>query len=164
MSYPQHPQDQTYAAPTQVEPPLWAPFYGASPVQAIGRFFAKYAVFHGRASRAEYWWVALACTVVGFVLEVLPFVLDGASRGSAGAGFAIVGYAYLALFLGTIVPSLSVTARRLHDANLSGWLMLLLLIPLVGGIAVLVLMLLSPNPAGQRFDRPTAPRQGEPGA
>jgi uncharacterized membrane protein YhaH (DUF805 family) len=163
VSYPQHPQEKAYAAPMQGGPPLWAPLYGANPVQAVKRFFAKYAVFHGRASRAEYWWVFLAYAIVGFVLEVLPFVLDGASRGSAGLGFAIVGYANLALFLGTIVPNLSVTARRLHDANLSGWLMLLLLIPFLGGLAVLVFMLLPPNPAGQRFDRPAAPRQGEPG-
>ncbi|WP_422933464.1 DUF805 domain-containing protein [Sinomonas sp. P47F7] len=164
MSFPQHPQDQAYAAPTQGEPPLWAPFYGASPVQAIGRFFAKYAVFHGRASRAEYWWMTLAYAIVWIIVEVLAFALDGASRNSTGPGFAILSYVFLALFLGTIVPNLAVTVRRLHDANLSGWLMLLLLIPFVGGTAVLVLTLLSPNPAGQRFDRPTALRQGEPGA
>ena len=120
MSYPQHSQDQAYAAPTPGEPPLWAPLHGASPAQAIGRFFAKYAVFHGRASRAEYWWVALAFTVAGIVLEVLPFVLDGASRGSAGAGFAILGSVLLALFVGTIVPSPRRAALRPPDRSSAG--------------------------------------------
>lgn len=156
MSYPQHPQDQAYAAPTQGEPPLWAPLYRANPVQAVKRFFAKYAVFHGRASRAEYWWVVLAYAVVCIVVEVLAFALGGGSRDSAGPGFAILSYVLLALFLGTIVPNLAVTVRRLHDANLSGWFFFIGLIPLVGGIAVFVFTLLSPNPAGQRFDRPTA--------
>jgi uncharacterized membrane protein YhaH (DUF805 family) len=40
--------------------------------------------------------------------------------------------------LGMFLPSLSVAVRRLHDTNRSGWLILLGLIPLVGGIILLV--------------------------
>ena len=37
-----------------------------------------------------------------------------------------------------LLPSIGVTARRLHDVGKSGWLQLIGLIPLIGGIIVLV--------------------------
>ena len=57
-------------------------------------------------------------------------------------------------FLAVIVPSLALTVRRLHDANFSGWMYLLVLIPFVGGIILLVFTLLDSKPEGQRFDVP----------
>jgi uncharacterized membrane protein YhaH (DUF805 family) len=55
-------------------------------------------------------------------------------------------------FLAVLIPSLAVTVRRLHDGNFSGWMMLLGLIPLAGGIILLVLTLMEPKPEGARFD------------
>lgn len=70
-------------------------------------------------------------------------------------GPSAVGYLLSAVWgLGVLVPSLALAVRRLHDVNLSGWLLLLGLVPVLGGIAVLVMALLPPNPAGQRFDQP----------
>jgi uncharacterized membrane protein YhaH (DUF805 family) len=51
--------------------PASQPLYGAKIGQAISRFFRKYAVFHGRASRSEFWWVALAHAVLSFVPSVV---------------------------------------------------------------------------------------------
>jgi len=48
--------------------------------------------------------------------------------------------------------------RRLHDANLSGFLAFLLVIPFFGAIAVFIMMFLPSNPAGARFDRPDGAR------
>ena len=58
-------------------------------------------------------------------------------------------------WLATIVPSLALSVRRLHDSNKSGWMLLLGLIPVAGVVILLVFMLLAPDPAGQRFDQPT---------
>ena len=93
----------------------------------------KYAVFDGRASRREYWlWVLIHL----IVLLVLVFV--ALSRSVADL-FIVVVYLY---GLATIVPNLAVGARRLHDHNKSGWLQLIWLVPLIGGIIVLILMVL----------------------
>ena len=43
--------------------------------------------------------------------------------------------------LAIVVPSLAVTVRRLHDANYSGWLVLINLIPWIGAIILLVFCL-----------------------
>ncbi|MFK0004243.1 DUF805 domain-containing protein [Paenarthrobacter sp. NPDC090520] len=162
MSYQQQPQQtQPYGAQGG-EPPLWAPYYGAPIGAAVQRFFKKYTAFTGRASRSEYWWWALVAAVVGFVLNLLTTILGAAgatvSNGTSVPGpGAVVGFILIAVWgLATIVPSIALTVRRLHDGNFSGWLVLLVLVPFLGALAVLVLTLLPSNPAGQRFDVPTA--------
>lgn len=148
---------------------LSLPLYGASFGQAVKRFFKKYATFSGRASRSEYWWVAL----FNFLLHLVPGILMGIGGGMAGAAAASVdpytaaptvssgpGLSLIAIgavlsgiiLLATIVPNLAVSWRRLHDANFSGLMYLLNLIPSVGSLIVLVLMLMPPKPEGQRFD------------
>ncbi|MFD9518673.1 DUF805 domain-containing protein [Streptomyces sp. NPDC059979] len=87
----------------------------------------KYAVFSGRARRQEYWMFALFQAAVVIVLAILDAVI--------GAGFLIVGL-YL---LGTLVPTLAVTVRRLHDLGKSGAWYFILFVPIVGGIWLLVL-------------------------
>ena len=162
MSYPQQPQQtQPYGAQAG-EPPLWAPYYGAPIGAAIQRFFKKYAAFSGRASRSEYWWVALALGVIGLVLQILTGILGAAgstttSTGTAPGPGAFVGLILIFVFyLAVLIPSIALLVRRLHDGNFSGWIALLGLVPFVGGLAILVFALLPSNPAGQRFDQPTA--------
>lgn len=175
MSYPQYPAEQPngqkpypsqqpyppqqHQQSWQGEPPLWAPYYGAPFPVAVKRFFKKYAMFSGRASRSEYWWWTLVSVCIGIVLNIIV------NAGTASSSFnstpqygpgAIFGLVLIVIWtLATIVPSLALTVRRLHDSNKSGWLILLALIPFAGAIIMLVFVLLGPDPAGQRFDEPT---------
>ena len=72
--------------------------------------FANYAVFNGRAGRPEYWWFYLFMFLGGFVISILTH------RGS------VIGSSFLGLFwLATVLPSLAVTSRRLHDTDHSFW-------------------------------------------
>ncbi len=52
----------------------------------------------------------------------------------------------------TIIPSISVAVRRLHDVGLSGWWWLLSFVPF-GAIGLLVLYCWPPGPKPNRFDR-----------
>jgi uncharacterized membrane protein YhaH (DUF805 family) len=157
----------TYAQQQPVLPtgtiPLWAPYYGAPIGEAAKRFFKKYATFTGRASRSEYWWWTLVSGVVSIVLNIIMSVagaagatVDAASNTVPGPG-AVVGVILLVIWgLAVIVPSLALVVRRLHDVNFSGWMILIGLVPFVGGLALLVFMLLPSKPEGQRFDVPAA--------
>lgn len=140
----------------------YTPLPGASPVAAIRRYFCKYAVFFGRASRSEYWWIVLLSTVVygvgGALAGATQITTAGVSHFggvitevSIGAG--LIGTFLLVYFLATILPTISLSVRRLHDVGLSGWFVLLGLVPILGSITLFVLFLLSSNPAGQRFDK-----------
>src|SRR4051794_40906549 len=91
-----------------------------TPVDWAKRPLQKYADFSGRAPRAEYWWYALALIVAGIVLGIIEGMV-----GLKGMVFGIYGPFTLLIWLGTIVPSLAVGIRRLHDTDRSGWWMLL---------------------------------------
>src|SRR3982750_3899926 len=92
---------------------------------AIKTCFYRYADFSGRASRPEYWWFFLFSVIVYFVTGFVDSVI----------GISLLNwFAMLALPL----PSLAVGARRLHDMDYSGWWLLLALIPVLGGIALIV--------------------------
>lgn len=99
----------------------------------------KYAEFSGRARRKEYWMFCLFNFLAGIVIGIVDTVL--------GAGGLLCGLYNLAV----LVPSLAVTARRLHDTDRSGWMMLIALIPLVGAIVLLVFMCLDSKPGDNRF-------------
>jgi uncharacterized membrane protein YhaH (DUF805 family) len=155
MSYPGNPTVNPYAAPT--ENSLDMPFYGASFGEAIKRFFKKYATFSGRASRSEYWWVALLSFLVSTVGQIAMTAGGAATMdpitGEPGSGM-VPGLIVVILYgLATLVPSIAVSVRRLHDGNFNGWLYLLIIIPILGALAIIVLMLLPSNPAGARFDK-----------
>ena len=97
-------------------PPLNRPYVGIGLGGAIGRYFAKYFTFSGRASRSEFWWAYLFVAVVGLVLSLLTRVEALAT---------VVGWVSIVWLIAVIIPNLSVSVRRLHDRNLSGWLVLL---------------------------------------
>ena len=92
----------------------------------------KYADFSGRARRKEYWMFGL----FNLFFVVLAAILDnifGTTIGSAPYGLVYVLY-----IAATILPTLAVTVRRLHDINKSGWYYFMVLIPLVGPILLLI--------------------------
>ena len=104
----------------------------------------RYADFSGRSRRKEFWSYILAVWVASFVLLYLDSALGlgGTSSGYAeggSVGFNMTGGLLSILFLlGTLVPSLAVSVRRLHDLGKSGWMILIGLIPLIGWIYLLV--------------------------
>ena len=146
-----------YAAPAQPSPPsLDMPYYGISFTDAIKRGFKKYATFSGRASRSEYWWWALFSFIVYVVLRVPAYVLGIATSSDGGRtpGAAAIPLIILMIIfsLAIIVPNLALTVRRLHDAGYSGWLVLLGLVPYVGGLILLIFTVLPSSPAGVKYD------------
>jgi uncharacterized membrane protein YhaH (DUF805 family) len=98
-----------------------------TPINAVKSVFMNYATFRGTASRSEYWWWALASTIVAGVLNALTGDLD--NPNTAVSTLALVWA------VGILIPGLAVTVRRFHDAGLSGKWLFTLLIPVVALIA-----------------------------
>lgn len=87
----------------------------------------QYADFSGRARRTEYWMFVLFNSIFSFafvfIITMVGLPLE-------------LSYIYS---LAVLLPSLAVCVRRLHDVGKSGWMYLVILIPIIGSIWLLVL-------------------------
>ena len=100
----------------------------------------KYATFSGRARRKEYWMFTLIHVLIALVLM--------ASSGLIGA---VGGLLYTLYVLGTIVPSIALTVRRLQDQDKEWPWIFVSLIPFIGSIWLLVLMVTEGTKGENRF-------------
>ena len=82
--------------------------------ESIQICFKKYADFNGRATKPEFWCWTLFVVLISIAAQIFGDILG-----------AIVA-------LGTLLPYLAVTSRRLHDIGRSGWWQLIGFIPLIG--------------------------------
>ena len=78
----------------------------------------KYAVFSGRARRAEYWYFILFNLIIAFGLGLI----EGLSGIASGTDESILATIYQFAIL---IPSIAVGIRRMHDVNKSGWFLLI---------------------------------------
>ncbi|MFO1303569.1 MAG: DUF805 domain-containing protein [Burkholderiales bacterium] len=105
----------------------------------------KYAVFDGRAQRKEYWLFVLFNLIIALVLNVIDRMTG---TYSPDYGMGALGSIYA---LAVLLPGIGVTIRRLHDTDRSGWWILLVFIPILGGLVLLVFMILDGTPGTNRF-------------
>ena len=83
--------------------------------------------FDGRIGRQTFWLrFVVPYIVIGLVLGFID--------GFVGLGGILIGLFYLA----ALWPYLAVLAKRWHDREKSGWWTLIALVPIVGGIWILV--------------------------
>ena len=118
----------------------------------------NYADFSGRARRKEYWSFTLFHIVISMVIMSmslgLAFTLVDVSGETeiTGAGSVLgVWGLYMVYSLLTLIPSLAVSVRRLHDVGKSGWMLLVSLIPVVGSIWLLILLLTDSQPGDNEY-------------
>jgi uncharacterized membrane protein YhaH (DUF805 family) len=89
--------------------------------------YKRYAEFSGWSRRKEYWMFYLFFMVVYVVLAVImsmgaPTLDPMTGEMSGGGAMMTIGGGLLGLFmLGSIIPSIAVSVRRMHDQDRSGW-------------------------------------------
>lgn len=124
--------------------------------QAVTR---NYANFRGRARRKEYWGFALFAVILVVFAGLAGFTAGMALGYEETEEPVWTALATSAMLLVLFIPALAVTVRRQHDIGLSGWFLLLSLIPTVGSLIILVFTLIpsqrhanrwGPVPAGIR--------------
>lgn len=117
---------------------------------------SKYARFSGRANRKEYWLFVLGNVIVSIALPLVGFILGmivcAISTNDAGGIVSVFFAVALVIWsIALIIPSLSVTIRRLHDLDKSGWTIFVYLIPLAGPIILLVWLCTKGTPTENKY-------------
>jgi|GEM_PF-337900 len=92
---------------------------------AIKKTFVSWRDYKGVSSRREYWFFYLFMLLLIMVTQTVDGII---SRGNVGNPF--ITMSVLTSVLLTVVR-LPLLARRFHDAGLSAWLLLVVLVPLV---------------------------------
>ena len=82
--------------------------------QSIKTCFGKYIDWNGRASRSEFWYFQLFLFILYFIAGQIDSFVLGTELGQ-------IGTTYIIVLLGTMLPALCASIRRLHDVNRSGW-------------------------------------------
>jgi uncharacterized membrane protein YhaH (DUF805 family) len=97
--------------------------------------------FEGRISRQDYWLkYVLAVGLIDVVAAIADVLLH--------AGGIVNGVAVIV----TLVPTIAGAAKRCHDRDRSGWFQLIALVPIIGGIWLMVeLGFLRGTPGTNRF-------------
>ena len=106
--------------------------------EAISSGFRQYATFHGRSLRSEYWYWGLFV----FLGSLVALIVDAFTTG-----FLLS----LAFAIGTFLPSLAVSVRRLHDVGKSGWWVFISLVPIIGSIILLIWYVGKGTPGENRY-------------
>jgi uncharacterized membrane protein YhaH (DUF805 family) len=106
--------------------------------QAISSGFQNYVNFSGRAIRSEYWFWTLFTVLLWIVASIIDVALGLGILAPLGA-------------LATLLPSIAVAVRRLHDTDRSGWWFLLIFIPLIGPIVLIVWFCMRGTVGSNRF-------------
>ena len=102
--------------------------------KAIANCFSNYCNFNGRARRSEYWyWLLFQAFIRTSIIVVIAlikgFMPDPSQLTmSTRLTLVIILILMLLLHLGTLLPYLAVSVRRLHDRDDAGWLIIILMI------------------------------------
>lgn len=85
----------------------------------------------GRIGRQSYWMGVIAISVITIVAALIDVVLGTMHDNGLGIVSGIVG-------LLLIYPTIVLYAKRWHDRNKSGWWTLIALVPVIGGLWMLI--------------------------
>jgi len=111
--------------------------------EAISYCFRNYVGFKGRAARSEYWY----WTLFVYLLLIVAWLID-----MTVFGFNTTGVNPMAVLasLATLLPTLAVSARRVHDIDRSGW-WALLIFTVIGYIVLIYWACLRGTVGANRF-------------
>ncbi len=117
-------------------------------------------LFTGRASRSEYNWYLLFSGVVQFAVfwmmidEMMPTISESGDILYPDPSFPPFSQLILLVLF---IPGIAVMVRRIHDLGFTGWIILLGVLPILGGIVTFILSLMCIFGAGKGHENKYGP-------
>lgn len=139
--------------PPEVVSPAVSPY--ATPKAAVAETLPEFGELKpfttdGRIGRLRY----LAWSMV-MMLACLP--LFGVAAGFFAVSEILGGLLVAVVGIAVLVVGVMIGVQRLHDIGWSGWLLLLTLVPVIGGVFSLLMFLIPGSTAANRFGPPPPP-------
>jgi uncharacterized membrane protein YhaH (DUF805 family) len=111
-------------------------------MENIKRYFIdtlknKYADFNGKATRSEYWYYVLFYILFSIALAFVDTLVLNPMLGMTTQEASQGGMLQMIFSLGLLIPSIAIAVRRFHDISMSGWWILIGLIPILGFLALI---------------------------
>lgn len=133
-------------------------------MEAYKRMWREYFMLQGRANRAEYWLAYLMNCVIlllisGLILVIGLLVFKDFLVEKNELMLILLGLDGVLVVLyciATVIPYITMTVRRLHDINASGWFILLIFIPYIGDFTLLILNLIRGTQGENRYGEPSS--------
>ena len=116
--------------------------------EAVENFFRNYTNSNGRARRKEYWYPVLFIFLINLVINAL-----GGIFGAMDIDILVTMCNVLSGIFGiaTLLPSIMVAIRRMHDIGKSGWWVLISFVPCVGVFIALYFCCLDSQPGDNQY-------------
>ena len=116
--------------------------------EAVENFFRNYTNSNGRARRKEYWYPVLFIFLINLVINAL-----GGIFGAMDIDILVTMCNVLSGIFGiaTLLPSIMVAIRRMHDIGKSGWWVLISFVPCVGMFIALYFCCLDSQPGDNQY-------------
>ncbi|MFC6181889.1 DUF805 domain-containing protein [Lactiplantibacillus daowaiensis] len=117
---------------------------------STGLFFKDCLNIQKRLGRADYWWAWLGLTILTILLTIAYGMFFASTFLYSDISFTSL---VLPLFywLFTLVAGFTAQVRRLHDLGYSGAFWLINFVPVVGNLAVLIMLCQPSRQAGNRY-------------
>ena len=115
--------------------------------ESLSTCFKKTFVLKGRASRSEFWWFQLLFSVCYYTLIIIN------ETGSAVSGIEALFWICIGIVIVCLIPQFTVTIRRLHDIDKSGFFILIALIPFIGSLILLFILITEGTKGKNRFGK-----------
>ena len=117
----------------------------------VAAYTKNFANFQGRARRREFWGVSLVVALITSPVSLtFIWIMNGGSNVDPLFGQFII-LLYLLICLVNLIPSSALAVRRLHDIGKSGWWYWISLVPIIGGIWILILLCTEGTRGDNRF-------------
>lgn len=97
----------------------------------------QYATFSGRSTRKEFWLTYVALMVISIGVTGICLIIAGLGGYTGILAATVIASIYS---LSLLLPTLAMCCRRLRDAGINPWLILILLIPVIGSVVLLVML------------------------
>ena len=137
----------------QMKQQVWNESFRPGIISSTRLYFQDLFVGAKRMSRKDFWWGYLGMTIVAYI--IMGLMVLGITKLPVDDFYwsSIVGVA-LAMTMGYYLISVfTAMIRRLHDRNMHGWWILIGVIPIVGEIALIVLLCLPQHDFGNNWPK-----------